>query len=97
MSAWWCTAHDNHEIFCPQQSVMGTVRRDIYGGSVDDMRRPSRSSRGTPSLARSSDILTSSSTISAGGDLDLDDIIAPPDDFCNGLMSRRAGKNMKIM
>ncbi|KAK4315862.1 hypothetical protein Pmani_012944 [Petrolisthes manimaculis] len=72
------------------ESVMGTVQRDIYGGSVDDMRRPSRSSRGTPSLARSSDILTSSSTISAGGDLDLDDIIAPPDDFCNGLMSRRA-------
>lgn len=75
----------------PSQQVMGTLGRVSFGGSLMDVRRAS-GSRGTPSLARSSPIVTSSSTISAGLDLDIDEIIAPPDDFSNGLTSMPSGE-----
>ncbi|XP_069156250.1 vacuolar protein-sorting-associated protein 36-like [Procambarus clarkii] len=63
---------------------MGTCRVGSFsGGSLQDLSHPS-GSRGTPSLARSSSpILTSSSTISNSGA----DIIAPPDDFSSGIVN----------
>lgn len=75
------------------EQVMGSLGRVSFGGSLVDVRR---SSRGTPSLARSSPIVTSSSTISAGNELDID-IIAPPDDFSNGLISLPSDEGMSSM
>ncbi|XP_071534248.1 synaptogenesis protein syg-2-like isoform X2 [Panulirus ornatus] len=59
-------------------------------GTPSGSRGTPSGSRGTPSLTRSSPMVTSSSTISTGGDLD-DDIIAPPDDFSNGLLDFSSG------
>ncbi|XP_069945501.1 synaptogenesis protein syg-2-like isoform X2 [Cherax quadricarinatus] len=65
------------------EQVMGSCRVGSFGGgSLQDLSLPS-GSRGTPSLARSSPVVTSSSTISNSGA----DIIAPPDDFSSGIVN----------